>query len=108
MFTRCRINDGLYLATFDPSYVNAPETCNLCIAETPAFTYEYCIEQHDGKRHYIKGYCCANCAAGLMKRLAGREAEEWAEEEAELQAEHVDITDLQKRRLATFGNVHAH
>jgi hypothetical protein len=39
-----------------------------------------------------------------MKRLAGREAQEWAEEEAELQAEHVDVTDLQKRRLATFGD----
>jgi hypothetical protein len=43
-----------------------------------------------------------------MKKLAGREAEEWAEEEAELEAEHLDVTDLQKRRLATFGNVHAH
>jgi hypothetical protein len=28
---------------------------------------------------------------------------EWAEEEAELRAEDVDVTDLEKRRLATFG-----
>lgn len=102
------MNDSLFFATFDPLYVNAPETCTLCLTEAPAFNYEYCIEQNDGKRHYIKGYCCANCAAGLMKKLAGREAEEWAEEEAELRAEHLDATDLQKRRLATFGNVHAH
>jgi hypothetical protein len=108
ILARWLMNDSLFFATFDPLYINAPETCNLCIAEPPAFTYEYCIEQHDGKRHYIKGYCCANCAAGLMKRLAGREAQEWAEEEAELQAEHADISDLQKRRLATFGNVHTH
>jgi hypothetical protein len=43
-----------------------------------------------------------------MKRLAGREAEEWAEEQAELQAEDLDVTALQKRRLATFGNVPKH
>ena len=82
------MNDSLFFATFDPLYVNAPDACSLCIAQPPAFTYEYCIEQHDGKRHYIKGFCCTACASGLMKKLAGREAQEWAEEEAELEAEH--------------------
>jgi hypothetical protein len=101
------MNDSLFFATFDPLYINAPETCNLCLAEAPAFTYEYCLERSDGRRKYIKGYCCADCAAGLMKRLAGREAEEWAREEAELQAQHLDVAELQKRRLATFGNTHA-
>ena len=70
------MNDSLFFATFDPLYVNAPETCTLCLTEAPAFNYEYCIEQNDGNRHYIKGYCCASCAAGLMKKLAGREAED--------------------------------
>jgi hypothetical protein len=91
-------NDSLFFATFAP----------YCFTEAPAFNYEYCSEQNDGKRHYIKGYCCAHCAAGVMKRLAGREAEEWAEEQAELQAEDLDVTALQKRRLATFGNVPTH
>jgi hypothetical protein len=43
-----------------------------------------------------------------MQKLAGSEAREWAEEEAELEDDHMDITDLQKRRLATFGNAAAH
>ena len=102
------MNDSLFFATFDPLYVNAPDACNLCLAQPPAFSYEYCIEQQDGKRRYIKGYCCTDCAAGFMKKLAGREAEEWAEEEAELEADNLDVSDLQKRRLATFGNGHAH
>jgi hypothetical protein len=97
------MNDSIFFATFDPLYINAPDACSLCIAQPPAFNYEYCVEQSDGKRHYIKGFCCTACAAGLLKKLAGREAEEWAEEEAELQADDMDVTDLQKRRLATFG-----
>ena len=101
------MNDSLFFATFDPLYVNAPDACSLCIAQPPAFTYEYCIEQNDGQRHYIKGFCCTACSAGLLQKLARREAQEWAEEEAELEAGEMDVTDLQKRRLATFGNVPA-
>jgi len=52
-----------------------------------------------------KGYCCTECATGLLQKLAGREAREWADEEAELEAGNMDVTDLQKRRLATFGNL---
>ncbi len=52
--------------------------------------------------------CCTECAAGLIKKLAGHEADEWAEEEAELAADNMDVSDLQKRRLATFGNVQTH
>ena len=44
---------------------------------------------------------------GLLQKLARREAQEWAQEEAELEAGEMDVTDLQKRRLATFGNVPA-
>ena len=83
--------------------MNAPEACNLCLLLPPAFSYEYCIDRDEGKRHYIKGYCRGACAAGLLKKLAGKEALEWTEEEAELRAEDVDVTDLEKRRLATFG-----
>jgi len=97
------MNDRVFFATFDPLFVNAPEACNLCLLLPPAFSYEYCIDRDEGKRHYIKGYCRGACAAGLLKKLAGKEALEWAEEEAELRAEDVDVTDLEKRRLATFG-----
>jgi hypothetical protein len=99
------MNDSVFLATFDPLFINAPEACNLCLAQPPMFQYEYCVEQSGGERHYIKGFCCSPCAAGLLKKLEGKEAQEWAEEEAELEADEMDVTDLQKRRLATFGNV---
>jgi hypothetical protein len=31
------MNDSLFFATFAPLYVNAPDACNLCIAQPPAF-----------------------------------------------------------------------
>jgi hypothetical protein len=99
------MNDSLFFATFDPLYINAPETCPLCFVQPPAFSYEYCIEQEDGKRNYNKGYCCITCSGTLLHRLAGREAKEWAQEEEDLAAGHLDVADLQKRRLATFGNL---
>jgi len=99
------MNDSVFLATFDPLFINAPEACALCLAQPPVFQYEYCIEQSGGERHYIKGFCCSACAAGLLQKLEGKEAQEWAQEEAELQADEMDVADLQKRRLATFGNL---
>jgi hypothetical protein len=39
----------------------------------------------------------------MLNNLENREADDWADEEAELEAENVDISDYQKRRLATFG-----
>jgi len=95
--------DSLFFATFDPVYVNAPDICDVCIKQPPMFNYEYCIEEPGGQRQYIKGFCCAACAEGLLKKLKTREATEWAHEEAELEADNVDVTDFQKRRLATFG-----
>ena len=99
------MNDSVFFATFDPLYVNAPDACSLCIAQPPIFDYEYALERENGERQYIKGFCCARCAADLLKKLANNEAREWAEEEAALQAEDPDVTDFQKRRLATFGNL---
>ncbi len=97
------MNDSVFFATFDPLYVNAPDVCALCIAQPPLFTYEYCVEDPEGKREYLKGFCCAQCAQTLLKKLASSEAQEWADEEAALEADKLDVTEFQKRRLATFG-----
>lgn len=99
------MNDSVFLATFDPVVIDAPEACSLCLAQPPVFEYEYSIEQSGGERHYIKGFCCSACACGLLKKLEGKEAQEWAAEEAELEADDIDVADLEKRRLATFGEV---
>jgi hypothetical protein len=100
------MNDSVFLATFDPLFINAPQACSLCLTQPPVFQYEYCVEQGGGERQYIKGYCCLACATGLLQKLGGKEAEEWAEEEAQLQSDDLDVADLQKRRLATFGHSH--
>lgn len=98
------MNDSVFFGTFDPLCVDAPDVCNLCIAQPPSYEFETCLEGEDGKREVKKGFCCTSCARVLLKNLEGREAKEWADEEAELEAEHVDISAYQKRRLATFGS----
>lgn len=100
------MNDSLFFATFDPLYVNAPETCTMCVVQPPIYNYEYCLEDEEGKRTYLKGFCCASCAAALLNKLENREAEEWKEEEAVMEADRMDVADFQKRRLAAFGKHH--
>jgi hypothetical protein len=100
------MNDSVFFATFDPLFINAPETCGVCLSSPPIFNYEYAKQQNETtETQYLKGFCCQKCAAGLLKKLATTEAEEWAEEEAALEADDLDVTDFQKRRLATFGNI---
>jgi hypothetical protein len=98
------MNDSVFFGTFDPIGIDAPDACNLCIAQPPVFEYESCIVAQDGERQTKKGFCCASCARALLRLLENQEADEWAEEEAELAAEHQDVTEYQKRRLATFGS----
>jgi len=95
--------DSVFFATFDPLLSNSPDACTLCIVHPPAFAYEYCTEDEEGERKYLNGFCCTGCAAVLLKKLANVEAGQWEAEEAVLEAEHLDTSDLQKRRLATFG-----
>ena len=94
---------SVFFATFDPLLSNPPDACSLCLIAPPAFSYEYCIEDADGERKFLNGFSCADCSTGLLKKLANAEATQWEEEEAVLEAEALDVTDLQKRRLATFG-----
>jgi hypothetical protein len=96
--------NSVFFATFDPLLSNAPDACALCLTQPPAFSYEYCNENDEGERKYLNGFCCSSCAGGLLKKMANAEASQWEAEEAVLEAESVDVTDLQKRRLATFGS----
>jgi len=99
------MTDSLFFATFDPLFINAPEACTMCVLQPPILNYEYATEDDNG-RTYLKGFCCASCAAELLRKLKDTEAQEWEEEEAALEADHMDVTDFQKRRLATFGAHH--
>jgi hypothetical protein len=99
------MNDTVFFATFDPLFINAPETCSICLTNPSIFSYEYAQQEEHGQTQYLKGYCCSRCAGDLLKRLANTEAAEWAEEEAAMEADNLDATDLQKRRLAAFGDL---
>ena len=98
------MNDSVFFATFDPLFINAPEACGLCLTNPPIFNYEYSKQEENNQTQYLKGFCCSACAMDLLKKLSSTEAEEWAEEEAALAADNLDVTDFQKRRLATFGS----
>ena len=102
------MNDSVFFGTFDPLCVDAPDVCSVCIAQPPTYEFETCLQGENGEREIKKGFCCAKCARGMLRTLEIRESDEWAEEEAELEAEHVDVTEYQKRRLATFGNARPH
>jgi hypothetical protein len=97
------MDDSLFFATFDPLFVDATEACQMCMRQPPAFTYEHSIEDESGRRNYVKGFCCTACAVTLLQKLEKQEAQEWEAEEAALEEDSVDVTDLQKHRLATFG-----
>lgn len=96
------MTDKLSLATFDPLLRDTPGLCNLCAGTVPVFTYEFRTEEQ-GEARSSKGFCCAACAAALVKNLERVEAREWAEEEEALQADDMDISEFKKRRLSAFG-----
>lgn len=93
--------DSLFFSSFDPLH-EVPEACALCTKRPPVFRYDYRALGHNGEQQKTTGFCCASCAAGLLKELERTESEEWAEEEALLEGDAFDITEFRKHRLATF------
>jgi hypothetical protein len=61
------MNDSLFFATFDP-HINVPNLQSMH-RRAPAFTYEYCIEQHDGRDTHQRLLLRELCG-GLDERLA--------------------------------------
>ncbi|HTM86644.1 MAG TPA: hypothetical protein VL155_00490 [Terriglobales bacterium] len=96
------MNDSLFFASFDPLFCEAPDACELCGASLPIFQYEYCTQNQNNERQYLKGFCCDACAAQLLQKLKHSEAREWAEEETALRADDMDVTEFRRRRLAAF------
>ena len=96
------MNDSVFFASFNPLFCEAPDTCELCGVNLPIFQYEYCTQNQNRERQYLKGFCCAACAAQLLQKLKRSEAREWAEEETALCADDMDVTEFHRRRLAAF------
>ena len=103
------MNDSLFFANFrSPLCSNVPGSLqSVQIAEARPLPIECALNSTmERESTHIKGHGCANRAAALMKEAGWPGSpRSQAEEEAELQVgrTRVDVTDLQKRRLATFG-----
>ena len=93
--------DSLFLAGFDPLH-EVPENCTLCSSQPPIFSFDYRVLDENSKPQELKGFCCASCAAGLLKKLERAESQEWASEEAALAEDDFDVTEFRKHRLAAF------
>jgi hypothetical protein len=89
---------------FDPMRFDAPSHCDVCASNPSVFHYEYSVDE-GARQSPRRGFCCASCASRLLEKLQRAESQVWAEEEASLKAEDVDVSDLEERRLATFGEV---
>jgi hypothetical protein len=96
------MNNKLCFAAFDPLH-DVPNVCGVCISNPPIFRYEFRADDKDAQAEYMKGFCCASCATKLLRVLERSESREWACEQAALEADGMDVTEFQKRRLATFS-----
>jgi hypothetical protein len=95
------MNATLFFATFDPLR-ETPDVCSLCGSRPPVFNYEFHTDDDSSKPQSTSGFCCASCSAELLRRLESAESRKWEEEETALAADDLDVTEFQKRRLATF------
>jgi hypothetical protein len=96
------MNNRLCFATFDPLH-DVPNVCGVCISNPPILLYEFRADDKDAQAEYMKGFCCASCAAKLLTVLENAGSQEWAREQTALEADGLDVTEFQRRRLAAFG-----
>jgi hypothetical protein len=93
--------DSLFFTGFDPLH-EVPEVCKVCSSHPPVLSYDYRSLDENGDTQKSTGFCCASCAAELLKKLEAAESQEWAEEEAALEDDAFDVTEFRKHRLAAF------
>jgi hypothetical protein len=96
------MTERVTFSAFDPVRFDAPSHCNVCTSTAPVFHYEYSVDEAL-RQAPRKGFCCSRCAVRLLEKLQVAESRAWAQEEASLKAEDVDASDLEERRLPTFG-----
>ena len=99
------MSEKVTFSAFDPIRFDAPSHCDVCDAQPPVFHYEYDIDE-GVRQQPRKGFCCRICASKLLDILQRAESKVWEQEEAFLKANDVDATELEERRLATFGAGH--
>ena len=96
------MSEKMTFSAFDPVRFDAPSHCDVCALKPPVFHYE-CSVDEALRTAPRRGFCCSACAWRLLEELQVEESRAWAQEEASLKAEGGDASDLEERRLATFG-----
>lgn len=96
------MSEKMTFSAFDPVRFDAPYHCETCASKPPVFHYERSVDEalRTAPR---RRFCCSACACPLLEELRVEESRAWAQEEASLKAEDADASDLEERRLATFG-----
>ena len=74
-----------------------PEVCNLCVSAAPVLRYKVHSCAPDGEPQETQGFCCAECASRLLRKLESTEIREWKQEKAALEAEGVAVSDFAVR-----------
>lgn len=96
------MSEKVTFSAFDPIRFDVPSQCELCTSQPTMFHYEYDVDEAV-RQQPRKGFCCRSCASKLLDKLQRAESQVWAQEEAFFKANDVDASDLEERRLATFG-----
>jgi hypothetical protein len=97
------MSNRVCFSTFD-LFRDNPNVCGVCMSSAPIFRYEFIEDGEDIRSEYIKGFCCASCAAKLLEVLEDVERRDWTREQAALEAEGIEVTEFHNRRIAAFGN----
>jgi hypothetical protein len=71
-----------------------PRQCSVCICNRPVLRYKAVTSSPDGEPQETRGFCCAECAMRLLRKLETIEAREWKEEKKILEAEGVEVSDF--------------
>jgi len=88
------VKDSLGFYAFD-LLREVPEVCSLCRCAAPVFRYQSHRSNPDGETQEVAGFCCAACAARLLRKLESTENREWQREREAMDAEGVTVSDLQ-------------
>lgn len=96
------MSEKVTFSAFDPIHFDVPSRCEICASQPNMFRYEYDVDEGT-RQQPRKGFCCCSCAAKLLDTLQRAESRVWKQEEDYLKANDVDASDLEERRLATFG-----
>jgi len=90
------VKDSISFYAFD-LLREVPEVCNVCASAPPVLRYNVHSCAPEGEPQETQGFCCAQCASRLLRKLESTEIREWKQEKAALEAEGAAVSDFAKK-----------